>query len=60
MGVGYKDVLRVFNGDNPASQFEAGHQRGGYYSCICFRKPLITLKDRFDQFRRELRYGAKC
>lgn len=29
------DVLRVFSGDNPARQFEAGQQRGGNYSCIC-------------------------
>ena len=29
------DVLRVFSGDGPARQFEAGHQRGGNYSCLC-------------------------
>ncbi|KAK3109115.1 hypothetical protein FSP39_023377 [Pinctada imbricata] len=29
------NVLRVFSGDGPARQFEAGHQRGGNYSCLC-------------------------
>ena len=29
------DVLRVFSGDGPARQFEAGHQRGGNFSCLC-------------------------
>lgn len=29
------DVVRVFSGDGPARQFEAGQQRGGNYPCIC-------------------------
>lgn len=29
------DIMRVFSGDGPARQFEAGQQRGGSYSCIC-------------------------
>uniref|UniRef100_A0A8W8L0T5 Uncharacterized protein n=1 Tax=Magallana gigas TaxID=29159 RepID=A0A8W8L0T5_MAGGI len=29
------DVLRVFSGNGPARQFEAGHQRGGNFSCLC-------------------------
>ncbi|CAC5364623.1 unnamed protein product [Mytilus coruscus] len=27
--------LRLFSGDGPARQFEAGQQRGGNFSCIC-------------------------
>ena len=27
--------LRYFSGDGPARQFEAGHQRGGNFSCLC-------------------------
>uniref|UniRef100_A0A8W8NYK1 Uncharacterized protein n=1 Tax=Magallana gigas TaxID=29159 RepID=A0A8W8NYK1_MAGGI len=34
-GTSIYDVLRVFSGDGPARQFEAGHQRGGHYSCLC-------------------------
>jgi hypothetical protein len=30
-----KYILRFFSGDGPARQFEAGHQRGGNYSCLC-------------------------
>lgn len=29
------DTLRVFSGDGPARQFEAGQQRGGNFSCLC-------------------------
>ena len=29
------DILRVFSGDGPARQFEAGQQYGGNYGCIC-------------------------
>ena len=29
------DILRIFTGDNPARQFEAGHKRGGNYTCLC-------------------------
>ena len=34
-GVLIYDRIRVFSGDGPARQFEAGQQRGGHYSCIC-------------------------
>ena len=27
--------LRLFSGDGPARQFEAGQKRGGHYSCLC-------------------------
>lgn len=28
-------VMRFFSGDCPARQFEAGHQRGGNFACLC-------------------------
>lgn len=31
----YKDILRVFSGDGPARQLEAGQKRGGNYGCLC-------------------------
>lgn len=34
-GIPFNDVLRVFKGDKPASQFEAGQQKGGNYPCFC-------------------------
>ena len=34
-GIQIYDKLRVFSGDGPARQFEAGHQRGGNFSCLC-------------------------
>lgn len=34
-GVQIYDKVRVFSGDGPARQFEAGQQRGGHYSCLC-------------------------
>lgn len=34
-GVPIFDVMRVFSGDGPARQFEAGQQRGGNFSCLC-------------------------
>lgn len=33
--IALNDKLRVFSGDGPARQFEAGQQRGGNFSCIC-------------------------
>lgn len=30
-----KDVVRVFKGDKPAAQFEAGQQKGGNDPCFC-------------------------
>lgn len=60
-GIRIHDKLRVFVGDNPARQFEAGHQRGGNYSCICgicvkmhtnfestFRRETRSIKERVD------------
>ncbi|CAG2210929.1 unnamed protein product [Mytilus edulis] len=29
------DVVRIFNGDGPARQYECGHQRGGNFRCLC-------------------------
>ena len=34
-GILLYDVMRLFSGDGPARQFEAGQQRGGHFSCIC-------------------------
>lgn len=34
-GVQIYDKVRVFSGDGPARQFEAGQQRGGHYSAVC-------------------------
>lgn len=34
-GIEINNIVRIFTGDNPARQFEAGQQRGGNYSCIC-------------------------
>lgn len=34
-GVQIYDKVRVFSGDGPARQNEAGQQRGGHYSCLC-------------------------
>lgn len=28
-----KDILRVYHGDGPATQLEAGQQKGGHYFC---------------------------
>ena len=54
-----KTTVRLFCGDNPARQFEAGQQRGGNYSCLCgihskdhqnlegsFVRETLTLEDR--------------
>ena len=35
MDVAIYDCLRVFSGDGPARQYEAGQQRGGNYTCLC-------------------------
>ena len=32
-GISFSDKVRFFKGDMPASQFEAGHQKGGNYFC---------------------------
>lgn len=34
-GIQITDELRIFSGDGPARQFEAGQQQGGNFSCIC-------------------------
>lgn len=34
-GIEIYDNLRVFSGDGPARQFEAGQQRFGNFSCLC-------------------------
>lgn len=44
--------LRVFSGDNPARQFEAGQQRGGHYSCVCGVK-AVDHKNLIHCFRHE-------
>ena len=57
------DVMRVFKGDNPAVQLEAGQQKGGHYFCCvcgikaCFVKSLYhslglkytSLQDRVEK-----------
>ncbi|XP_057315536.1 uncharacterized protein LOC130656649 [Hydractinia symbiolongicarpus] len=32
-GIEISNILRIFKGDAPACQFEAGHQKGGHYFC---------------------------
>ena len=32
-GIEINDIVRAFKGDHPASQFEAGQQKGGNYAC---------------------------
>ena len=57
-------AVRFFSGDGPARQFEAGHQRGGNYSCLCgirakdhlnlecaLRSRVPSLEDRMKTFR---------
>ena len=57
-------AVRFFSGDGPARQFEAGHQRGGNYGCLCgirakdhfnlecaFRSRVPSLEDRMKTFR---------
>ena len=34
-GINIKDIMRMFKGDSPARQFEAGQQKGGNYFCVC-------------------------
>ena len=60
-----KDNTRVFKGDNPAAQLEAGHQKGGHFFRFvckikaCFTKslfyslnlPYMSLQDRIDKIR---------
>lgn len=58
------DTLRVFSGDGPSRQFEAGQQRGGNFSCLwwvsvkehqnleCpFRCYIPSLSERYSIFR---------
>ena len=33
-GTGIRDCLRIFHGDCPAAEFEAGHKQGGNSSCV--------------------------
>ncbi|XP_065672107.1 uncharacterized protein LOC136089935 [Hydra vulgaris] len=56
------DVARIFKGDNPAAQLEAGHQKGGNYFCwacnmhadlsnnisISLSFPYTSLQNRID------------
>jgi len=39
-GLLINDVMRIFKGDNPAAQFEAGHQKNGDY--FCWQCPLYA------------------
>ena len=62
-GIPIYDTIRAFKGDHPASQFEAGQQKGGNYTChgCCinshcvkciphsFKCPTINLYDRISK-----------
>ena len=62
-GIQIYDTVRAFKGDHPASQFEAGQQKGGNYAChgCCinshciksiphsFKCPTINLSDRISK-----------
>ena len=64
-GIKFKDVVRIFKGDNPAAQLEAGHQKGGNFHCwICPMKadmsknifhslqlPYLSLQDRVNKVK---------
>ena len=59
-GVLINDIMRIFKGDDPAAQLEAGHQKGGDYFCwlcpteaaatkniiLSLKQPLLSLQDR--------------
>ena len=59
-GVLINDIMRIFKGDDPAAQLEAGHQKGGDYFCwlcpfeaaatkntiLSLKQPLLSLLDR--------------
>lgn len=38
-----KDVMRIFKGDSPARQFEAGQQKGGNYPCTACSLPSTLI-----------------
>ena len=52
--------MKIFKGDDPAAQLEAGHQKSGDYFCwlcpieaaatkniiLCLKQPLLSLQDR--------------
>lgn len=62
-GVLVNDIMRVFHGDGPAAQLEAGQQKGGHYFCpTCgihasrcndiahaYYLPSFTYQQRFDK-----------
>ncbi|CAC5403196.1 unnamed protein product [Mytilus coruscus] len=54
--VTFTDKIRIFSGDNPARQFEAGQQRGGAYSCLCGipSKAHINLESCYKQKPQDL------
>ena len=68
-GIAIHDKMRLFKGDGPAAQFEAGHQKGGNYPCWgcsiykgdisnfvhASSLPLISLNDRVDKVLSSLR-----
>ena len=59
-GVLINDVMKIFKGDDPTAQLEAGHQKSGDYFCwlcpieaaatkniiLCLKQPLLSLQDR--------------
>ena len=59
-GVQFKDIMRLFNGDHPAAQLEAGQSMGGSLPCVgcksqranftdiagCFRADFYSYNDR--------------
>ena len=44
-GVLINDVMRIFKGDGPAAQLEAGHQKGGDYFCWLCPIEAATTKN---------------
>ena len=67
-GIYLHDILRAFKGDHPASQFEAGQQKGGNFVCHgcaiesnchrnlphSFKLPTLSLQDRINKIHTSL------
>lgn len=46
-GIQFKDIIRIFKGDNPAAQLEAGQQKGGNYFCVACKINAFKSKSIF-------------